>query len=91
MIGLKDLEIYNSIFNITEENYNIKLYKYPDEKSGGITYNKVRNEIERDSDISDITAADLLGDLIAPNIFEEYKEKVTKRMKNEQYMDIVAG
>ena len=46
MIGLVDLEIYNSIYNITEENN--KLYKIPDEKSGGLTYEKVRDEIEKD-------------------------------------------
>ena len=37
MIGLVDLEVYNSIFNITEENNNFDLYKFPDEKAGGIT------------------------------------------------------
>ena len=91
MIGLTDLEVYNSIFNITEENNKFKLHKFPDEKSGGITYEKVRDEIERDLDISDIAAADLQDDLIAPIIIEEHKAQVTKRMKNEQYMNIVAG
>ena len=32
MIGLTDLEVYNSIFNITEENNKLQLYKFPDEK-----------------------------------------------------------
>ena len=32
MIGLVDLEIYNSIFNITKENNKFELYKFPDEK-----------------------------------------------------------
>ena len=48
MIGLTDLEVYNSIFNITEENIKIELYKFPNEKAGGITFEKVRDEIERD-------------------------------------------
>ena len=51
MIGLTDLEVYNSIFNITEENNKFDLYKFPDEKSGGVTYEKVRDEIEKDLDI----------------------------------------
>ena len=34
MIGLVDLEVYNSIFNITEENNKFELYKFPDEKAG---------------------------------------------------------
>ena len=38
MIGLTDLEVYNSIFNITEENNKFELYKFPDEKAGGVTY-----------------------------------------------------
>ena len=48
MIGLTDLEVYNSIFNITEENTKFELYKFRDEKTGGITYEKVRDEIEKD-------------------------------------------
>ena len=84
MIGLTNLEVYNSIFNITEENNKFELYKIPDEKAGGISYTKVRDEIEKDLDNSDITAADLQDDIIGPNIVEEYKEQVTKRMKDEQ-------
>ena len=90
MIGLVDLEVYNSIFNITEENNKFELYKFPDEKSGGVTYEKVRDEIEKDLDIEDITAADLQDEIIGPIIVEEYKEQVTKRMKDEQYMNILA-
>ena len=90
-IGLTDLEVYISIFNITEENNKLQVYKFPDEKPGVVTYERVRDDIGRDLDISDTTAADLQDDLIAPINIEEYKEQVTKRMKNEQYMNIVAG
>ena len=83
MIGLTDLEEYNSILNITEENNKFELYKFPDEKAGGVTYEKVRDEIERDLDIEDITAADLQDDIIGPIIIEEYREQVTKIMKDE--------
>ena len=41
-------------------------------------------------DISDITADGLQDDIIAPNIFEEFKKQVTKRMKDGQYMNILA-
>ena len=90
MIGLTDLEVYNSIFNITEENNKFELYKFPDEKAGGVTYEKVRDEIEKDLDIEDITAEDLQDDIIGPIIIEEYNEQVTKRMNDEQYMNILA-
>ena len=90
MIGLLNLEVYNSIFNITEENNKFELYKFPDDKIGGVTYEKVKGEIERDLDISDITTKDLQDDIIAPNIIEEYKEQVTKRMNDSGYMNILA-
>ena len=90
MIGLTDLEVYKSIFNITEENNKFELYKFPDEKAGGVTYEKVRDEIEKDLDIEDITAEDLQDNIIGPIIIEEYEEQVTKRMNDEQYMNILA-
>ena len=90
MIGLTVLEVYNSIFNITEVNNKFDLYKFPDEKAGGVTYEKVRAEIEKDLDIEDITAEDLQDDIIGPIIIEEYEEQVTKRMNDEQYMNILA-
>ena len=89
-MGLVDLEVYNSIFNITEQNNKFQHYKFPDEKAGGVTYEKVRDEIEKDLDISDITATDLQDDLIGPIIIEEYRKQVTKRMKDDEYMKILA-
>ena len=90
MLGLVDLEVYNSIFNITEENNKFKLHKFPDGKAGGNSYKKVRGEIERNLDIEDITDADLEDDIIGPIIIEEYEEQVAKRMNDEQYMNILA-
>ena len=84
MVGLTDLEAYNSIFNITEENNKFERYKFPEDKIGGISYIKVRNEIERDLNISDISDADLQDDLTGPIIIEEYKTQVTKRMKHDK-------
>ena len=78
MIGLINLEVYKSIFNITEENNKLQIYKFPDDKIGGVTYEKVRDEIEKDLDISDITDEDLQDDIIGPIIIEEYKKQVTK-------------
>ena len=54
-----------------------------------VFHTKVRDEIERDSDFSNITVSDLQDDIIAPIINEEYKKQVTKRMKHGQYMNIL--
>ena len=77
-IGLTNLEVYNSIFNITEEIIIFKHYKFPDEKAGGVTYEQVRDEFEKDLDFEDITAAALQDDIIGPIIIEEYNEQVSK-------------
>ena len=88
MIGLTEIEVYKSIFIITEQNNKLQLYKFPDEKAGGVSYEKVRDEIEKDLDISDITATDLQDDKIGPIIIEEYREQVTKRMEDDGYLNI---
>ena len=41
-------------------------------------------------DISDITDVDLQDDIIGPNIIDEYVEQVTKKMKDEQYMNVLS-
>ena len=90
MLGLVDLEVYNSLSNKTEENNKFKLYKFPDEKASGITYEKVSDEIGKDLGIEDITAEDLQDDIIGPIIIKEYNEQLAKRMEDEQYMNILA-
>ena len=90
MLGLTDLEVYNSIFNINTTNNKFELYKFPDEKAGRISYEKVRDEIERDLDVSDITSGVLQDDIIAIINIKEYKEQVTKRMEDCGYMKILS-
>ena len=89
MIGLTDLEVYNSFFNITEENNKFDVYNFPVEKFG-VAYEKLRDDIVKDLDISDITDADLQDDIMAPIISEKYEELVSKRMNDEQYMIILS-
>ena len=43
MIGLTILEVYNSVFNSTQEKSKVDLYKLPDSKSSGVSYEKVRD------------------------------------------------
>ena len=44
MLGLVDLEIYTSLFNITEDINKFELYIFPEETSGGASNEKVRDE-----------------------------------------------
>ena len=59
MTGLTSLQLYKKVFNKTQYNNKFKPNKLLDEKRGGVSCEKVRDEIERDLEISDITRADL--------------------------------
>ena len=52
MLGLVDLEVYNSIFNITEENNKFKLYRETSDKFGFL---ELKDELEDILNISHIT------------------------------------
>ena len=90
MIGLTSLKLYNSIFNSTEENIKFEHYIFSDSKKGGITYGKVKDEIEEDLDFLDTIATDIQGETIGPMTFEDYRKEVSKRMKNDKYLAILA-
>ena len=87
MLGLTGLEAYIFIFNLMGENKKFELHKFPDSKIGGVSYEKVKDDIERDLKFSDITATGLQDEIIAPNFIEEYREQVTTRMKKGKKMD----
>ena len=53
---------------MTEKNNKFELYKFPEDKAGGVSYAKLRDEIEKDLDLSDITAADLQDEIIMKKI-----------------------
>ena len=90
MIRLTSLEVYSSFFNITKENKKFELCKSADEKRGGVSYERIRDEIEKHLGISEITATKLQDDILRPILFEEYSEQVTKRMKDDNYLRILA-
>ena len=88
MIGLNCLEVYNSISNLTRANNKFELYIFRDEKSGGVSYEKVRDKNEGNMEVTDITATDLRDDIIGPVIIDENRKQVTKTMNDDKYMRI---
>ena len=85
-LGIVDLEVFNSTFNISEQNNKFELYNYHDVKSVSVSYEKVRDEIGKDLIISDTTAIDSEDDMIRTTIIKEHREKVSKRMKDDKHM-----
>ena len=81
MVGLTSLEVCNSIFSITEGNNKFALYKNLDSKNGGVSFEKVRDEIEKYLESPDFTATDWQDEILGPIIIEENRKEVQKESK----------
>ena len=91
MIGLTRLEVYNSIFHITEEENKVKVYLFPQSRNGGISYEKFKDQTENEMESTYITATDIQDEILCPNIIEECRKEVSKRKKSDKYMNPLAG
>ena len=78
MIGLTDLEVNNYIFNINTTNNKFKLHNFPDEKAVGVSYEKVRDEIEKDLEILDITTTDSQDDITSQILLKNIGKRLKK-------------
>ena len=69
MIGLIDLEVYNSILNITEENNKFELYT---DTFDEFSFEELKDELEKILDISNITDDLLEDETTGPRIIQTY-------------------
>ena len=91
MIGLTNVKLLKSIFNITEGINKFQLCTFPVSKKRFVTYQKFKDEIEKDLDVSDVTATDLQEKITGLILFEEYRKEKSKKNESEKYMNILAG
>ena len=80
MIGLVDLEVYNFIFNITEENNKFELYRDTSDKFGFL---ELKDEIEEILDISHITNKHLDDEALGPQIIDEFIKLSTEKRNSD--------
>ena len=78
MIGLTDLEVYNSIFNITEENNKFEIYRDTPTK---FQFLDLKDELEEILNIPHITTEHLRDDETASRIIDEF-HKLSREKKN---------
>ena len=83
MIGLVNLEVYNSLFNITEKNNKFELYRDTSDKFGFL---ELKDELEEILDISHITNEHLDDEVLGPRIIDEYIKLSTEMRNKECYM-----
>ena len=83
MVGLTDLEVYNSIFNITEENNKFEIYRDTSAKFGFL---ELKDELEEILNISHITDKHLDDEVLGRRIIDEYIKLSRERMNTDGYM-----
>ena len=88
MIGLTNLEVYNSIFNITEENNKFELYRDMTAKFGFI---ELKDELEEILNISHITIEHLDDEILGPRIIDEYIKLSNEKKNSDGYMILLLG
>ena len=88
MIGLVDLEVYNSIFNITEENNKFEIYRDSSNKLGFL---EIKDELEEILNISHITIEHLDDKVLGPRIIDAYIKLSHEKKNSDGYMLLLVG
>ena len=88
MIGLTDLDVYNSIFNITEENNKFDIYGDSSNKFGFL---ELKDELEELLNISHITPEHLQDELIGPCIIDKFYKLSIEKKNSDGYMILLLG
>ena len=83
MIGLTVLEVYNSIFNITEENNKFQIYRNSSNKFGFL---ELKDELEEILNISHITDRHLDDEVLGPRIIDEFVKLSNEKKSRDGYM-----
>ena len=83
MLGVTDLEVYNSICNITEETNKFELYRDTSDKFGFL---ELKDELEKIFDISYITVDHLDDEVLGPRIIDEFIKLSTEKKNNDGYI-----
>ena len=88
MLGLTDMEVYNSIFNITKEKNNFELYT---DNFDDFSFEELKDEGEEISNIPNITDDHLEDEIIGPHIVKAYKKLETERRQTGGYYMLLMG
>ena len=81
MIGLTSPEVYNSIFNKTEENNKFELYTGP--LYTELSYTTLKDKVAEVLGFSDIPPEDLQHGIYGPDIIEIYRKLSTEKSQTD--------
>ena len=88
MLGLIDLEVYNSIFNITKENNKFELYT---DSFDEFSFPELKDEVEEILNISNITDDHLEDETLALRIAETYWKLRSDKTSHDGYTILLTG
>ena len=88
IIGLTDLEVYNSIFNITEEKNKFELYT---DTFDEFSFEELKDEVEEIFNISNITHKHLEDETIGPRIIKTYCDLRSEKSSIDGYIILLLG
>ena len=83
MLGLTDLEVYNSVFNITKENNKFELYT---DKFDEFSFEEIKDEVEEILDVPNVTDDHLEYETIGPRIFKTYWKLRSEKSSTDGYI-----
>ena len=87
-IGLTDLEVYNSIFKITEQNNKFEINRDSSNKFGFL---ELKDELEEILNISHIRQEHLEDEIIGPRIIDAFIKLSTEKKNSDGYMILLLG
>ena len=88
MLGLVDLEVYNSFFNITEENTKVGIYRDTSKKFGFL---ELKDELEEILNIPHISREHLKDEVLGPRIIDEFYKLSNEKKNSDGYMILLLG
>ena len=88
MIGLTNLDVYNSIFNINTSNNNFKLNT---DKFGEFSFEELKDELEEFLSFSDITLYHLQHEKTGPHIVQASMKLRLEKSGNDGYIILLMG
>ena len=88
MLGLIDLEVDNSIFNITKENNKFELYT---DNFDEFSFEELKDEVGEILNIPEITDDHLEDEILAPRIAETYSKLRLDKTSHDGYIILLMG
>ena len=88
MLGLIDLEVYNSVFNITKENNKFELYA---DTFDEFSFEELKDDVEEVLNVPEITDSHLEDETLFPLITDTYQKWGSDKSSHDGYIILLMG